>query len=237
MHSCAHHVPGREGSCNQTKEREGTIVLERGKKHCQQRHKTPHDGPCPESACTVRQAMTCDCSVFFVLSLSLLHNLQCKGCKKPCHPGKQQAPMHAYAHGSQSANEVWPCAYIIQIVKVATQQGGSMWCKITKLPFVEAIIQVVGIAGTGNDLHHCQAQQRHHVEEEGCSLSPRTHQTPNDLMILNDVIPVQHKSIAAVHVCLWQLCSCCKSSLQQKQLTCCACALPNAACSCMIMSR
>ncbi len=36
-------------------------------------------------------------------------------------------------------------------------------------------------------------------------------------MILNDVIPVQHKSIAAAHLFLWQSHSCCKSSLQQKQ--------------------
>ncbi len=65
--------------------------------------------------------------------------------------------MHTHAHGDQSANEVWPCACIVQIVRVVTQQGGSIWCKITELPFVEAIIQVVGITGTGNDLHYCQA--------------------------------------------------------------------------------
>jgi len=68
MDSRAHHVPGREGSCHQTKEREGTVVLEGGEKHCQQRHKSPHDGPCPESARTVCQAMTCDCSMVFVQS-------------------------------------------------------------------------------------------------------------------------------------------------------------------------
>ncbi len=46
---------------------------------------------------------------------------------------------------------------IVQIVKLATQQGTSVWCSDTELPFVEAIIQVVGITGTGNDLHNCQA--------------------------------------------------------------------------------
>jgi len=160
----------------------------------------------------------------------------CKGCKKPCHPDQQQALMHAHARGVQSASQVWPCACIMQIVKLACHTKG--WKHhITELPFIEAIIQVVGITGTGNDLHHCQAQQRHHIEEEGCSLSPRTHQTPNHLMILNDVIPVQHKSIAAANLFLWQFCLRCKSSLQQKQkqLTCCACALSNAASWCIFM--
>ncbi len=68
MDRCAHHVPGREGSCHQAKERKGTVVLEGGEKHCQQRHDTPHDGPRPESAWTVCQAMTCDCSMLFVQS-------------------------------------------------------------------------------------------------------------------------------------------------------------------------
>ena len=56
-------------------------------------------------------------------------------------------------------------------------------------PLIEGVIQIVGVTGTGNDLDHSQAQQGNHIEEEGCSLPPRTHQATNNLMILNDVVP------------------------------------------------
>lgn len=58
-------------------------------------------------------------------------------------------------------------------------------------PFVHAIIQVVGITGASYDLNDGQADQRHHVEEECCSLAPRADQPANNFMILDDVCPTQ----------------------------------------------
>lgn len=56
-------------------------------------------------------------------------------------------------------------------------------------PFIETIIEVIGIASTGYDLHHSQAKQGDYVEKQGSTLAPGAHQPSNHLMILNDVIP------------------------------------------------
>lgn len=58
-HSCAHHVPGCEGSGHQTQEREGTVVLEGGKQDCQERHQSPHDGPSPVQLTTLHVRECC----------------------------------------------------------------------------------------------------------------------------------------------------------------------------------
>lgn len=57
------------------------------------------------------------------------------------------------------------------------------------LPLIHAIIQIIGIASTCNDLHHCKAQQGNNIEEQGCTLPPRPYEPSNDLMVLNNMVP------------------------------------------------
>ena len=76
---------------------------------------------------------------------------------------------------------------------------GTLCCDHS--PLVHAVVQIIGIASTSNNLHHCKAQQGDNIEEEGCSLPPRPYKPTNDFMILSNMIPAEitTKSLRLLH--------------------------------------